>query len=131
MPNHLHILVHFKKTKKSINQTISNGKRFLAYSLIKRLREYNHLDILQELESGVRNSDRNRGKSHQVFKHSFDWKACRADWFTNQKLAYIHKNPCSGKWKLSPNPASYMHSSARFYDEGIHSSYPVTHIRDV
>ena len=45
MPNHLHILVHFKKVKKSINQTISNGKRFLAYSLIKRLKDLNHFDF--------------------------------------------------------------------------------------
>jgi REP element-mobilizing transposase RayT len=131
MPNHLHAMIHFKEDKKCINKVISNGKRFISYALARRLKEKNRIDLLLDLQAGVTASDQNKGKIHQVFRHSFDWKACRSDRFINQKLNYIHGNPCSGKWKLSPDPGSYLHSSARFYTEGIHSYYPVTHVYDV
>ena len=37
MPNHLHALLHFRQMPKSLNTTIGNAKRFLAYEIIKRL----------------------------------------------------------------------------------------------
>ena len=37
MPNHLHILMDFSDSLKSINSIVSNGKRFMAYELIRRL----------------------------------------------------------------------------------------------
>ncbi|MBA3674785.1 MAG: transposase [Chitinophagaceae bacterium] len=35
MPNHIHALLAFSKTDKKINKIIGNGKRFLAYEIIK------------------------------------------------------------------------------------------------
>ena len=35
MPNHLHTLFHLPASKQSLNTIISNGKRFLAYDIIK------------------------------------------------------------------------------------------------
>jgi hypothetical protein len=44
-----------------------------------------------------------------------------------QKLDYIHNNPCQGKWMLADNPVSYQYSSAAFY-ECDDKSYPfLTH----
>ena len=39
MPNHLHVLIGFIKTDQTINMIIGNGKRFMAYDIIKRLKE--------------------------------------------------------------------------------------------
>jgi REP element-mobilizing transposase RayT len=36
MPNHIHALLAFSKTDKNINKIIGNGKRFLAYEIIKQ-----------------------------------------------------------------------------------------------
>jgi len=44
---------------------------------------------------------------------------CDSHGFTNQKLDYIHDNPCKGKWNLSENPVGYLHSSAIFYIDGV------------
>ena len=48
MPSQVHAIIAFANTDKSINTTISNGKRFIAYELIKRLKEKSSTLILNE-----------------------------------------------------------------------------------
>jgi len=35
MPNHLHVLIDFDVSEKNINTIVSNGKRFMAYDIVK------------------------------------------------------------------------------------------------
>ena len=42
-----------------------------------------------------------------------------------------HDNPSKGKWDLCTSPVEYPHSSARFYIEGLHTSYPVTNFMEM
>jgi REP element-mobilizing transposase RayT len=37
MPNHVHATIAFRKTKKSINKIVGDGKRFIGYEIIGRL----------------------------------------------------------------------------------------------
>jgi REP element-mobilizing transposase RayT len=37
MPNHVHVLVAFCENGKCVNKMVSNGKRFMAYEMVKRL----------------------------------------------------------------------------------------------
>jgi REP element-mobilizing transposase RayT len=46
MPNHLHALIDFSLSEKNINTIVSNGKRFMAYEIVKRLQEQNNEEIL-------------------------------------------------------------------------------------
>lgn len=126
MPNHLHVLIGFRNIGQSINTIVSNGKRFMAYEIVKRLQQSGNKMILEQLSQAVTPSDKRRGKLHQVFEQSFDWKECRNDKFIHQKLLYIHNNPCRGVWNLVDNPVDYVHSSAKFYNLGEHGIYPVT-----
>jgi hypothetical protein len=41
MPNHLHALIGFQNTGKSINTIIGNAKRFVAYDIVGRLEKQN------------------------------------------------------------------------------------------
>jgi REP element-mobilizing transposase RayT len=41
MPNHIHVMISFSKTEKSINKIIGDGKRFMALILLKDLRKRN------------------------------------------------------------------------------------------
>ncbi|MFN7260405.1 MAG: hypothetical protein ACK5TU_10935, partial [Cyclobacteriaceae bacterium] len=66
-----------------------------------------------------------RGKLHEVFDPSFDWKECMDNKFTEQKLNYIHDNPCRGEWNLAKNPECYVHSSAKYYATGEQGIYEV------
>jgi REP element-mobilizing transposase RayT len=69
MPNHLHVLIGFRCADKSINKIVSNGKRFMAYEIIKRLQEQNQTDILNQLSHAVTASDQKRGKCIRYLNH--------------------------------------------------------------
>jgi len=129
MPNHLHLLLHYSGEGQSLNKVVGNGKRFMAYGIVKRLGQQNKNNLLSRLQFAVQASDRRRGKKHEVWEDSFDVKECRTEKFVLQKLHYIHNNPCSGKWKLVKSPELYIHSSALFYLSGKHSSYRVKDYR--
>lgn len=122
MPNHLHVLIDFSSAK-SINTIVSNGKRFMAYTIVERLKEQDNAAILLQLSEAVSSSDKDRGKIHQVFERSFDCKEITNQHFYMQKLSYIHNNPCSGVWKLAESPVDYIHSSAKHYATGEQSNY--------
>lgn len=131
MPNHVHALIGFKASAKNINTIVSNGKRFIAYEIITRLKNSNQHEVLRKLAAQVSASDKKRGKQHQVFEPSFDSKECVTDAFINQKLAYIHANPCNGKWNLSNSPEAYMHGSAAFYIAGTQGIYTITNFKEL
>jgi REP element-mobilizing transposase RayT len=130
MPNHIHLLLHFTGGHSSLNTVVGNGKRFMAYHIVKRLEQNNQQSILHKLQESVENKDKTRGKKHEVWEDSFDVKECRTEAFILQKLTYIHNNPCSGKWKLADSTIDYTHSSALFYINGKHASYVVKDYRE-
>jgi REP element-mobilizing transposase RayT len=118
MPNHVHALIAFRNTGKSINTIVGNGKRIMAYGLVARLIRGKFDKILQILKAWVNSTDRSHNKKHEVFEPSFDWKECNDERRANQKLEYIHQNPCKGKKPLAAKQEDYEHSSARFYITG-------------
>ena len=126
MPNHVHAVIGFRNTGKSINTIVGNGKRFMAYSIIERLKKNGESSLLQLLEDKVEKSRKSKNKQHNVWELSFDWKHCISEAFIFQKLQYFHDNPCRGKWNLSNSPVNYLHSSAKFYLTGEQGIYPVT-----
>jgi len=127
MPNHLHALLAFTNSETNINTIIGNGKRFMAYEMVKRLWRLKANELLDQLTEGVRTRDYKRGKLHEVFEQSFDWKECRSNKLIDQKLDYMHDNPCRGVWNLVASPELYLHSSAKFYQTGEHDIYEVMH----
>jgi REP element-mobilizing transposase RayT len=133
MPNHLHAVIAFSNSAQSINTIIGNGKRFMAYEIVKRLREKNS-SIIAEMQQMVNATDKKRNKQHEVFEPSFDWKECRTDKFIEQKLDYMHWNPCKAEPRLAVLPEDYMHSSAKYYLTGVHGTFSVTsfmELRDI
>lgn len=131
MPNHIHMVVAFSNTGKSVNSCISTMKRFLAYELVKRLKYQQQTNLLGILEQGVQSTDKKKGKLHEVWEPSFDIKPLYTNAYIVQKLEYIHNNPCSGKWQLAENPASYVHSSASFYYTGQRDTYEILNYREL
>jgi REP element-mobilizing transposase RayT len=131
MPNHLHVLINFSVSVKKINTIIGNGKRFMAYEIIKRLKQTGKTEVLRTLEKGVAAKSKEKGKLHEVWEESFDWKICETAEFAYQKLIYMHNNPCSGKWNLVEDIAKYEHSSAKYYITGRHAGYIVTDIEAI
>ena len=123
MPSHVHVLIAFTSTNTSINTIVSNGKRFMAYELVKLLQCQNQNDILIQLSDWVNATQKLQHKKHEVFEPSFDCKECYTRKFVEQKINYIHLNPC--KEKLAKIPEDYTHSSAQYYYTGMQGVYPV------
>jgi hypothetical protein len=115
-----------RASDKPINTLVSNGKRFMAYELVGRLQQQGHFATLDRLSRAVSAPDKKRGKLHQVFEPSFDCKECYSEAFTEEKLNYLHQNPCKGKWNLAASPIDYPHSSALYYYTGEKGVYEVT-----
>ena len=130
MPNHLHALIGFHPTDKSINTIVGNGKRFMAYDIVERLKEANDIRLLNILSEGVSASGKKKGKLHEVFEPSFDLKSCYTYKFLKQKLDYMHSNPVSKKWNLVKDIIDYRHSSAKFYETGVQDIYEVLHTNE-
>ena len=135
MPNHVHSLIGFRNTQgKSINTIVGNGKRFISYGLVQRLQDGNDYATLNLLNSFVNLSDKRKGKLHEAFEPSFDWKDCSSEKLILQKLDYIHNNPCQGSWQLATNPWDYIHSSARFYllgEQGVYEVLSYSALQDI
>ena len=125
MPNHVHAVIGFRKTNEPINTIIGNGKRFIAYEIINRLKVKDEAELLSKLSLGVDESRKIDNKKHEVWELSFDWKRCESADFIIQKLNYFHMNPCKGKWNLCASPVDYLHSSAKFYATGEQGVYEV------
>ena len=118
MPNHVHVLLYFPEMKTTLNNVIGNGKRFMAYGMIEKLKAAGREDVLTKLRSGVSKREEKKGQHHKVFEESFDAKLCNTKEFVFRKLDYIHHNPVSGKWMLAADFIAYPHSSAVFYETG-------------
>ncbi len=131
MPNHVHVIINFRENKYDIKRWVSNGKRFMAYEIVERLKEKKLNTILKILEKEVTPSDKKRGKKHQVFKSSFDGKIILTLDFLLQKLNYVHSNPVSKKWQLVSCFTDYVDSSARYYEGLDFEITVITHYKDV
>jgi REP element-mobilizing transposase RayT len=125
MPNHVHALIAFRNCGQLINTIVGNGKRFIAYGIIKRLKLQQEDKLLHQLHLSVEAKDKERNKKHEVWEDSFDWKECRTNEYMLQKLNYMHDNPCKGKWNLVAGPVDYKHSSAKYYIIGEQGIYEV------
>ena len=131
MPNHCHFILFYNNQKISLNKIIGNGKRFLAYEIVSRLKKQEAFATLRILEEDVIPSDKKKGKIHNVFRYSFDAKLIYSNKMMQEKIIYIHNNPISKKWKLANTPEEYQHSSALFYETGKTNFKWLKHFRDV
>ena len=126
MPNHLHVVIGFRKTSQSINTIIGNGKRFMAYKIVERLKAKDDTALLRRLSRHVETRRKENNKKHDVWELSFDWKKCESEEFILQKLDYFYMNQYKGKWNLCASPVDYEHSSAKYYATGEQGIYEVT-----
>jgi len=132
MPNHVHVLLHISVDGHTVNSVLANGKRFLAYEIVKRLRDTNQGNLLNVLKANVSPEEHARKKKHRVFEPSSDIKLCYTEKFVIQKLEYIHANPIKGKWNLAESPVDYPHSSASFYELNVeHPNVRITHYKEL
>jgi REP element-mobilizing transposase RayT len=131
MPNHLHMLLYKPEYYQSLNTVIGNGKRFIGYELVERLKKIENRFYLAQLKVAVEEADKLKGQIHNIWENSFEAKECRTEKFILQKLNYIHNNPCNKHWNLSKIPEEYKHSSAAFYKSEFDNDPFLSHYKRV
>ena len=67
MPNHVHVLISFINMHQLINTIVGNGKRFIAYDIVKRLKEKQENSVLNTLSKNVEAKRRANNKLHEVW----------------------------------------------------------------
>lgn len=126
MPNHIHFILYISKESPPLSKIIQNGKRFMAYDIVKYLKSHEaesstrdstkglekKKHILDVFESQAR---KEKGSFHKVFEERYDAKLLDNDAIYREKLKYIHNNPIKDPWVLCKLPEDYQYSSASNY----------------
>jgi putative transposase len=115
MPNHVHVLLKITGESPPLSKLMQNGKRFMAYEIIKTMKQENKKELLEHFASRKYG---NTNASYKVFKERYDSLLITTEKFFREKLKYIHNNPCQPKWNLAKEPEDYLYSSASNYMVG-------------
>lgn len=123
MPNHLHFIwrINANHRREDVQRDFL---KFTARSVLALLQKENGF-LYQKLQ--VQASDRDL----QVWKRDSMSIDLYNEAFFQQKLAYVHANPCQPKWMLAATPADYLYSSAAYYENGEDVFGILTHYHDV
>jgi REP element-mobilizing transposase RayT len=108
MPNHIHLLWRINSSW-NLTRVQADFMKFTAQKIKFDLIE-NHPAELQRYYVGLKDRD------YQFWQRNSLNSYCESRKVVEQKLAYIHNNPCQGKWMLTNNPMDYKFSSVRFYE---------------
>ncbi len=122
MPNHIHLLWKISDgfERKDVEGALFS---FTAHEFKRYLKKNNFVHLEKYF---VNNSDR----EYQFWQRNPMVKECWTKKFFQQKLNYIHFNPCQPHWNLAASPEEYKWSSARFYETGINDFDWLTHFNE-
>ncbi|MBL8077364.1 MAG: transposase [Anaerolineales bacterium] len=126
MPTHVHFIGKFSQ-EHPLSDVIRDFKRHTARQIIRQI-QVKENDELQGVFQSINKDDRQEFK---VWGDGYDARDVFTEDFLQQKMEYIHYNPCRPKWKLANSPEEYPWSSARFYILAKPSVIPVDDVRDL
>jgi putative transposase len=122
MPNHIHLL--WKISDGFTRQEVQGAFfSFTAHEFKKYLKENNRAILSQH---HVDDGDR----VYQFWERDSLAKECFTQHFIQQKMEYIHQNPCKPQWNLATIPEEYKWSSASFCFTGDNKFPWLSHIKE-
>ncbi len=68
MPNHVHCILFFPTDQYDLSKIVGNGKRFIAYEIIKRLKKKQSHKVLMQLQEGLSVKQLAKGQHHKYLK---------------------------------------------------------------
>jgi putative transposase len=124
MPNHIHIIWRLQN-KFELEDVQRDFLKYTAKSIIEKIKKDHGEVRLEQLYVGLQD------RKFQVWKRnsmSIDLITAR---FFDQKMDYIHSNPCQPHWNLANDPIEYRFSSARYYETGVDEFAFLTHMDEL
>jgi REP element-mobilizing transposase RayT len=110
MPNHIHLIARFS-TEYTPADMMRDFKRHTARQIIRQLQAENKKETLGLLHR----FNKDARQDFKVWEDRYDGRNVFSVKFLEQKMNYIHHNPCRSHWNLARVPEEYPWSSARFY----------------
>jgi REP element-mobilizing transposase RayT len=111
MPNHIHLMVRILSPH-NLQDMMRDFKKFTSKKIVEHCQLSSNLEFLSKFEQA---GERNAKTRYKVWSDGYDAREIFTLEFLEQKLDYIHHNPCQPHWKLVENPEDYRWSSAGFY----------------
>jgi REP element-mobilizing transposase RayT len=127
MPNHIHLIAQFPDAD-PIPAVIRDFKKHTADRLIRQLKAERDQAALDLLAAKVTRSSK---QTYKIWEDGYNAKDIFSMVFLQQKMDYIHYNPCQPQWKLCNDPIDYLWSSARFYLTEDPCIIPIDDARDL
>lgn len=125
MPNHIHIIACFSE-EHPLYAVIRDFKKFTARQIYRQFSvdaNIKVLDVLKKEGEKVK-------QEYKVWEAGYDARDIFTVEFLQQKMDYIHHNPCQAQWKLVETPEDYMWSTAGFYISEKPSVIPIDDVRE-
>jgi REP element-mobilizing transposase RayT len=126
MPNHIHLIVKLMQ-EYTLSNMMRDFKRHTARQIIRQFiarEESSKLELLQKLNKDSR-------QEYKVWEDRYDARDVFSIEFLEQKMDYVHHNPCQPHWNLAALPEDYPWSSARLYIANKPSVIAVDDVRDL
>lgn len=120
MPNHIHLIWELLEMNGK-ESPHSSFLKFTGHQFLMKLRSEN-LKFQEKFKVDLANKDYEFWQRDSLPIEIYTPETIF------QKLEYLHKNPCKGKWMLVNSPLEYEYSSFSFYETGIDRFGILTHI---
>jgi len=124
MPNHMHIIWRIQNDFK-LEDVQRDFLKFTAKKIIERIKQVHGQKKLEEIYVSAKD------RVFQVWKRDSLSIDLFSERFVQQKIGYVHANPCQPHWNLACHPLEYRFSSAKFYEEGIDEFGLITHLDEL
>jgi putative transposase len=126
MPNHIHLIVKFLPPRTLVS-VMRDFKKFTAKQIVRQCQLDSRQELLTIIEMAVGANEKSK---HKVWEDGYDAREIFSPGFLEQKLDYIHHNPCQPQWRLVDKEEDYRWSSARFYSEERQAVIEVDDLRE-
>lgn len=126
MPNHVHFIALFQKGY-TLSDMMRDFKKFTAKQIYRQYVAEENTKVLEIL----RQEGQKVKQEYKIWTDDFDARDVFSVPFLQQKMDYIHQNPCQPQWKLVKSPEQYLWSTAAFYLDGKPCIIQIDDVREI
>ena len=125
MPNHIHFIAQFSD-RNPLSDVMRDFKKFTARQIYRQFQAQANTKVI----GFVKKEGEAVNQDYKIWEDGYDARDVYSIEFLQQKMDYIHHNPCQPEWKLVETPEEYEWSTAGFYFSGKPYVIPIDDVRD-
>ena len=125
MPNHIHFIAQFSE-ENTLSDVMRDFKKFTARQIYRQFQAEGNTKVLDVLKK----EGESLKQEYKVWEDGYDARDVYSIEFLQQKMDYIHHNPCQPQWKLVEASEDYLWSTASFYFSGKPCIIPIDDVRE-